>query len=334
MRSDSYFSLKFEDGRLVYIDQTGLPVFERFITTEDYKQVATSIKRLEIRGAPLIGVAAAYALAMSQKYGYSEESFTKAYKTLAATRPTAVNLFNALDRIMKLHDELPVAERKYEVFLDEAIAIHREDEEMCEAIALNWSKVFKKNSVVLTHCNTGKLATGGIGTAFGLIRRGFEAGKVAFIYADETRPLFQGLRLTSYELDKIGAPFKVITESTAGVLIRDGKIDLVITGADRIAANGDSANKLGTFTLSVLCKTYGVPFYIAAPSTTIDTSASGFSDIPIEERAPEELTRYLSAELAAIHLDSFNPSFDVTPAENITGIITEKGIFSYPYNFN
>ncbi len=333
MRSDKYFSLKFEEGKLVYIDQTSLPVFERLISTEDYRRVAASIKRLEIRGAPLIGVAAAYALALSQKNGYNEETFMSAFETLASTRPTAVNLFNALGRMKRLHDELPRSTRTYQNFLNEAIAIHREDEEMCEAIASNGKSIFKENSVVLTHCNTGKLATGGIGTAFGVIRRGFKAGKVAFVYADETRPLFQGLRLTSYELEKTGIPFKVITESTAGVLIRDGKIDIVITGADRIAANGDSANKLGTFTLSVICKVYGVPFYIAAPSTTIDVSASGFSDIPIEERAPSELTQYLSADLAAIHLDSFNPSFDVTPAENITGIITERGLFSYPYNF-
>lgn len=334
MRSDDYFSLKFEDDGLVYIDQTRLPASEHFIHTEDYKRVAESIKRLEIRGAPLIGVAAAYALALSQKKGYSEEHFYKVADTLASTRPTAVNLFNALDRMKKLHDDLPPDERSYKVFLNEAIAIHREDEEMCEAIAANWIKIFKANSVVLTHCNTGKLATGGIGTAFGVIRRGFEAGKVSFVYADETRPLFQGLRLTSYELGKTGIPFKVITESTAGVLIRDGKIDVVITGADRIASNGDSANKLGTFTLSVLCKVYGVPFYIAAPSTTIDRTAKGFSDIPIEERSPLELTQYLSDELAALPFDSFNPSFDVTPAENITGIITGQGVFSYPYNFS
>ncbi len=334
MRSDDYFSLKFEDDGLVYIDQTRLPASEHFIHTEDYKRVAESIKRLEIRGAPLIGVAAAYAVALAQKKGYSEEHFYKVADTLASTRPTAVNLFNALDRMKKLHDDLPPDERSYKVFLNEAIAIHREDEEMCEAIAANWIKIFKANSVVLTHCNTGKLAKGGIGTAFGVIRRGFEAGKVSFVYADETRPLFQGLRLTSYELGKTGIPFKVITESTAGVLIRDGKIDVVITGADRIASNGDSANKLGTFTLSVLCKVYGVPFYIAAPSTTIDRTAKGFLDIPIEERSPLELTQYLSDELAALPFDSFNPSFDVTPAENITGIITGQGVFNYPYNFS
>lgn len=334
MRSDDYFSLKFENDGLVYIDQTRLPASEHFIHTEDYKRVAESIKRLEIRGAPLIGVAAAYALALSQKQRYSAKHFAKVAASLAATRPTAVNLFNALNRMKKLHNDLPTAERSYDVFLNEAIAIHREDEEMCEAIAANWSKIFKASSVVLTHCNTGKLATGGIGTAFGVIRRGFEAGKVSFVYADETRPLFQGLRLTSYELGKTGIPFKVITESTAGVLIRDGKIDVVITGADRIASNGDSANKLGTFTLSVLCKAYDVPFYIAAPSTTIDPSAKGFADIPIEERSPLEVTQYLSEDLAALPFDSFNPSFDVTPAENITGIITEHGVFDYPYNFS
>lgn len=333
MRSDSYFSLKFTDGRLVFLDQTRLPFQEDYIHTENPNRIAEAIKRLEIRGAPLIGIAASYALALSVKYEYSDEVFDFNLKMLASTRPTAVNLFNCLERMNLFCRSLQPSQRNFENLLSEAIKIHREDEEMCEKIASNGDLIFERKSVILTHCNTGKLATGGIGTAFGVIMRGFEKGKVQFVYADETRPLFQGLRLTSYELSKNEIPFSVIPDSAAGVLIRDGKIDLVITGADRIASNGDSANKLGTFPLSVLCKQYGVPFYIAAPSTTIDLDAVGFCDIPIEERAASELVQYLSEEFSEFKSNSFNPSFDVTPSENISGIITESGIYRYPYSF-
>lgn len=333
MRSDNWFSLKYSNGEVVFLDQTKLPAVEDYIHTQSYLRIADAIKRLEIRGAPLIGVAAAYALALSVKEGYSEKIFYDSYHTLASTRPTAVNLFNCLNRMKSFCEDLPVDERNFQNLVTEAIAIHKEDELACETIAANGIQIFKSGSRVLTHCNTGKLATGGIGTAFGVILRGFESGLVEMVFADETRPLFQGLRLTSYELSKSSIPFKVIPDSAAGVLIRDGKVDLVITGADRIASNGDSANKLGTFTLSVLCKEYKIPFYIAAPSATVDLKAGGFVDIPIEERSSNELVQYLDPALGIENIDSFNPSFDVTPAENITGIITEKGFYKYPYNF-
>ncbi len=333
MKSDNWFSLKYLNGEVVFLDQTKLPAVEDYIQTQSYLRIAEAIKRLEIRGAPLIGIAAAYALALSVKEGYSETIFSDAFLTLTSTRPTAVNLFNCLNRMKDFCENLPPEERNFENLISEAIVIHKEDELACEEIASNGIQIFKSGSRVLTHCNTGKLATGGIGTAFGVILRGFEAGFVEVVYADETRPLFQGLRLTSYELTKSAIPFKVIPDSAAGVLIRDGKVDLVITGADRVASNGDSANKLGTFTLSVLCKEYGIPFYIAAPSSTIDLKAVGFVDIPIEERSAAELVQYLDPTLGLKNIDSFNPSFDVTPAENITGIITEKGFYKYPYNF-
>lgn len=333
MTSDNYFSLKFEGGYLVYLDQTRLPSIESYITTDDYKRVAESIKCLEIRGAPLIGIAAAYALALSQKEAYCEDVFNEAFSVLASTRPTAVNLFVALNRMKSLHDRLPEKDRNFGNFCREAMSIHREDELMCEAIAQNGADILPDDCTILTHCNTGKLATGGIGTAFGIIRRAFEQGKIKKVYADETRPLFQGLRLTSFELHKTGIPYTIITESTAGVLIRDKKINAVITGADRIARNGDAANKLGTFTLSVLCKHHGIPFFIAAPSTTIDLEAKDFSDIPIEERKGDELLRYLDETYSNQHFEAYNPSFDVTPAENIDGIITEKGVFRYPFSF-
>jgi methylthioribose-1-phosphate isomerase len=333
MKSDNWFSLKYLNGEVVFLDQTKLPAVEEYIHTQSYLRIADAIKRLEIRGAPLIGIAAAYAVALSVKEGYSDEKFNDSCLTLAATRPTAVNLFNCLNRMKFYSENLPLGERNFENLISEAIAIHKDDEIACEKIAENGIRIFKPGSVVLTHCNTGKLATGGIGTAFGVILHGFEAGLVQMVFADETRPLFQGLRLTSYELLKSNIPFKVIPDSSAGVLIRDGKVDLVITGADRIASNGDSANKLGTFTLSVLCKEYGIPFYIAAPSSTIDLKATGFNDIPIEERSSNELLQYLDPALGIEKIDSFNPSFDVTPAENITGIITEKGFYTYPYNF-
>jgi len=333
MRSDSYFSIKFQDGRLVFLDQTKLPSCEEYIHTDNPERVAEAIKRLEIRGAPLIGIAAAYALALSVKGGFSEQVFNSAFQLLSSTRPTAVNLFNCLQRMKQFCFDLPGEERNFDNLLSEAKRIHSEDEAMCEQIAENGLEIFNEGSTVLTHCNTGRLATGGIGTAFGVIQRGFENGLIKHVYADETRPLFQGLRLTSYELSKNGIPFSIIPDLAAGVLIRDGKIDLVITGADRIASNGDSANKLGTFTLSVLCKEYKVPFYIAAPSTTIDPAALGFSDIPIEERSPMELVQYLSSGFTSLNFNCFNPSFDITPAENITGIITEKGIFKFPFSF-
>lgn len=333
MKSDSWFSLRYLNGEVVFLDQTKLPAVEDYIHTQSYLHIAEAIKRLEIRGAPLIGIAAAYALALSVKEGYSDEKFKDSYLTLAATRPTAVNLFNCLNRMKVYCENLLPNERNFENLISEAILIHKEDELACEMITANGVRIFKPGSVVLTHCNTGKLATGGIGTAFGVIRRGFEAGLVDMVFADETRPLFQGLRLTSYELSKSNIPFKVIPDSAAGILIRDGKVDLVITGADRIASNGDSANKLGTFTLSVLCKQYGIPLYIAAPSSTIDLKATGFIDIPIEERSSNELVQYLDPVLGIGKIDSFNPSFDVTPAENISGIITERGFFTYPYNF-
>lgn len=334
MKSDNWFSLKYSDGEVVFLDQTKLPAVEDYVHTQSYLRIAEAIKRLEIRGAPLIGIAAAYALALSVKQGYSQQLFNDSYLSLASTRPTAVNLFNCLNRMRDFCENLPENKRNFENLILEAIAIHKEDEQACEAIAENGKKIFNSKSRVLTHCNTGKLATGGIGTAFGVILRGFEAGLVEMVFADETRPLFQGLRLTSYELSKSNIPFKVIPDSAAGVLIRDGKVDLVITGADRIASNGDSANKLGTFSLSVLCKTSGIPFYIAAPSSTIDFKAGGFEDIPIEERSSDELIQYLDPDLGLKNIDSFNPSFDVTPAENINGIITEKGFYTYPYNFS
>lgn len=333
MRSDNWFSLRFSNGEVVFLDQTKLPAVEDYVHTQSYLRIADAIKNLEIRGAPLIGIAAAYALALSAKESYSDELFEDAYLTLASTRPTAVNLFNSLNRMKLFCGNLSLEERNFQNLITEAIAIHNEDRLACESIAANGMQIFRKESRVLTHCNTGQLATGGIGTAFGVILRGFKAGLIDMVFADETRPLFQGLRLTSYELSKSNIPFKVIPDSAAGVLIRDGKVDLVVTGADRIASNGDSANKLGTFTLSVLCKTYGIPFYIAAPSSTIDHKAVGFVDIPIEERSSHELIQYLDPALEIKSIDSFNPSFDVTPAENISGIITEKGFYTYPYHF-
>lgn len=333
MRSDNWFSLKYLNGEVVFLDQTKLPAVENYIHTQSYLRIAEAIKRLEIRGAPLIGIAAAYALALSVKEHFSDKIFNDSYQTLSSTRPTAINLFNCLNRMKSFCENLPVNDRNFHNLISEAIVIHKEDELACESIALNGIRIFQSGGRVLTHCNTGKLATGGIGTAFGVILRGYEAGHVNVVFADETRPLFQGLRLTSYELSKSNIPFKVIPDSAAGVLIRDGKVDVVITGADRIASNGDSANKLGTFTLSVLCKTYGIPFYIAAPSSTIDLNATGFVDIPIEERSSHELIQYLDPALEIENIDSFNPSFDVTPAENITGIITEKGYYTYPYSF-
>jgi methylthioribose-1-phosphate isomerase len=285
MKQTDYFSVKFvqkdsfgENENLIFLDQTKLPLEENYVSTDNYERIAEAIERLEIRGAPLIGIAAAYALALSLKNNQSdsEKVFNLAYNRLARTRPTAVNLFQALDELKKEFENLPDKKNAFEILLSKAKEIHKKDEEYCVKIGRNGLALFKQKSNVLTHCNTGKLATGGIGTAFGIIKTAYENGLVNHVYADETRPLLQGLRLTAFELEKNSIPFTLQTDSSAAELMKQGKVDLVITGADRIALNGDSANKIGTYNLAILSNYHNIPFYIAAPSTTIDrTIATG-----------------------------------------------------------
>ena len=332
---NSYYSIKFIDDQLSFIDQTKLPLQEVYITTDDYERIAIAIERLELRGAPLIGIAAAFAIALSFK-NISEnhnEHFNKVYKRLASTRPTAVNLFYALDRMKKKFSLIQDYSVSYQTLIDEAVAIKDYEDFCSEKIAENGFKVFIKKSNVLTHCNTGALAAGGFGTAFAIIKKAFDEGYVNQVYADETRPLLQGLRLTSFELEKNGIPFTVQTDSMAAVLMQQNKIDLVITGADRIALNGDSANKVGTYNLAVLCNYHNIPFYIAAPSTTIDRKIPTGDEIEIEYRSGEEILSINGKQIANPEIKTFSPAFDVTPAHLIKGIITEEDIFFFPYNF-
>ncbi len=342
METDSYFSVKFqskgsagERDKLIYLDQTKLPLKENYIETDSYERISLAIERLEVRGAPLIGICAAYALALSLQgiKNHIEQEFDKAYERIKSTRPTAVNLFFGINQLKELFDSLDDKQNAYELLTNRAKKIHEEDIEFCNKIGFNGLSVFKNKSTVLTHCNTGKLATGGDGTAFNVIKTAFENHLVDFVYADETRPLLQGLRLTAYELDKCGIPFAIQSDSSAAILMEQKKVDLVITGADRIALNGDAANKIGTYSLALLAYHHDIPFYIAAPSTTIDRNIASGKEIEIEYRNKAELLSINNIEITLPKYEAFMPAFDVTPAHLITGIITEEGVFNFPYNF-
>ncbi|NWF90496.1 MAG: S-methyl-5-thioribose-1-phosphate isomerase [Ignavibacteriaceae bacterium] len=336
MKKSEYFALKFENDTLIFLDQTKLPFQETYIQTDDYKRIASAIERLEIRGAPAIGVAAAYGLALSIK-NCSRQSIESTFQTaldrLANTRPTAVNLFASLNEIRKTFIQNVTLPDVYSVLKECAVNLHNRDINNCEKIGKNGLAIFRKKSNVLTHCNTGKLATSGEGTAFNIIRLGFERGLVNHVYVDETRPLYQGLRLTAFELEKNEIPFSVQTDSMAAALMQQNKIDLVIVGADRIALNGDTANKIGTFNLAVLCNYHDIPFYVAAPSSSIDRTISSGKEIIIEYRKKSEVLSFNSFEIAPDYLDVFNPAFDVTPSHLIKGIITEDQVYLFPYNF-
>jgi methylthioribose-1-phosphate isomerase len=335
MMSD-FNSIEFRDDKLILIDQTKLPLKEEYINSSDYDRIAVSIERLEVRGAPAIGIAAAYALALGirEKTNNIEKEFEKVFNRLARTRPTAVNLFWALERLKSKFYQRQESDDIYSLLLNEAKAIHAKDIKMCDSIAENGLPIFKGKSVVLTHCNTGKLATGGGGTAFNVIRNAHQKGLVEHVYADETRPLLQGSRLTAFELSKAGIPFSMNTDSTAAFLMQKGMIDLVITGSDRIAANGDAANKIGTYNLAVLCKYHSVPFYIAAPTTTIDKNCKTGEDIKIEFRSKNELNSFRDTKITSDEYNVYSPAFDVTPNNLITGIITELDMHTPSYDFS
>lgn len=331
----NFQSIKLEEDKLILIDQTKLPLIEEYISTDDYERIAVAIERLEVRGAPAIGISAAYAIALAFKTEPKNrnEQFQIVYRRLAETRPTAVNLFWALNRMKNLFEANINEENIYKILKAEAILIHEEDIQMCESIGENGFQIFHKPSNVLTHCNTGKLATGGNGTAFSVLQHAFNNGMINHVYADETRPLLQGSRLTAFELEKGGIPFSINTDSTAAFLMQKGKVDLVITGADRIAINGDSANKIGTYNLAVLCRFHNIPFYIAAPTSTIDFSCKTGEDIEIEFRNKNEINSFRNVKITSDNYDVYSPAFDVTPAELIAGIITEEKLHSPPYKF-
>lgn len=333
MKTEEYFSLKFENDSLIFLDQTRLPLEEIYIATDDYNRIAEAIIKLEIRGAPAIGAAAAYALALSQKPNYKND-FYEAFSVLASTRPTAVNLFFAINQIKNVYEKNLNHSNIFELLVETANNIFFDDVKKCDMIGENGIKIFTKKSVVLTHCNTGRLATCGSGTTFSVILNGFKNDLVSFVYVDETRPLFQGLRLTAFELEKNNIPYSVICDSAAASIISKNYVDLIIVGADRIASNGDTANKIGTLSLAVLANYFNIPFFVAAPTTTIDYSIKSGNEINIEERNGNEIKFVKDIPIVPNNFNTINYAFDVTPAELITGIITEKEIFYYPYHFS
>lgn len=286
--------------------------------------VAESIRDMAVRGAPAIGIAAAYGMAIAAKNG---ENLIVADQLLRDSRPTAVNLFWALDRLQAL------SEQSSSALLAEAQLIEQEDLACNEAIGKNGADLIPHNARILTICNTGSLATSGHGTALGMIRTAHRDGKEILVYSAETRPRQQGLRLTAWELMKDGIPFKSIADNAAGSLMQAGQIDLVVAGADRIAANGDTANKIGTYSFAVLARHHGIPFCIAAPSSTLDPHIQTGAEIPIEERDPREITEIEGVSVAPGGCPVYNPAFDVTPGELISAIVTERGVFRPPYEF-
>ncbi len=329
-------TIQWTDAGVVMIDQTRLPLEEQYVTCATYRQVADAIKSMIIRGAPAIGVAAAMGVALGVEQASPERldsEFNTICDTLAATRPTAVNLFWAIERMKKLYCSLrgkPVDEIR-RALKQEALRVREEDIEICRAIGRNGAPLVPERKTVLTHCNAGALATAGYGTALGVIRAAVEAGRAIDVFADETRPFLQGARLTAWELQQDGIPCTLITDNMAGHFLKSGRIGCVVVGADRIAANGDVANKIGTYSVAVLAKENGVPFYVAAPISTLDLTLKTGDAIPIEQRPSTEVTSFFGAPVAPANIAVQNPAFDVTPARYITAIITERGVARAPF---
>jgi methylthioribose-1-phosphate isomerase len=315
---------------VVMIDQRLLPQQQVFVTCRTYQEVADAIKTMVIRGAPAIGVAAAMGVALGVR---QNADFETVCNTLAATRPTAVNLFWAIDRMRRLRASLEgespeaIAAR----MIEEAQQVRQEDIALCMAIGRHGAALVPDGKTVLTHCNAGALATAGYGTALGVIRAAVGAGKKIDVFADETRPFLQGARLTAWELQQDRIPTTLITDNMAGHFLRSGRIGCVVVGADRIASNGDVANKIGTYSVAVLAKENGVPFYVAAPVSTFDLTLASGDQIPIEQRPSSEVTHIFGVPVAPENIPVENPAFDVTPARYVTAIICEHGIAREPY---
>ncbi|MDI6600470.1 MAG: S-methyl-5-thioribose-1-phosphate isomerase [Thermoanaerobacteraceae bacterium] len=329
-------SLWFENDSLMIIDQTLLPGEFEIVKLKSCDEVAHAIKTLMVRGAPAIGVAAAYGLYLGIKDSDEmdiDEKLNRSYELLRSTRPTAVNLFWALERTKNaaIKARPDGADAAKAALLNEANEMADEDVETNRKIGEYGNALVKDGFNILTHCNAGALATVDYGTAVGVIRAAHESGKMVHVYADETRPLLQGARLTAWELKRDGIPVTLITDNMAGFLMKQGRIDMVVVGADRIARNGDTANKIGTYSVAVLAAKNNVPFYVAAPLSTIDMNLKNGSEIPIEERNHEEVTTIRGQRIAPEGIEVYNPAFDVTEAELIKGIITEKGIAYPPY---
>src|SRR5215471_435077 len=332
-------TLEWTESGVRFIDQRRLPTEEVYVTARNYLQVAEAIRNMTVRGAPAIGVAAAMGIALGMRGAEDadpaalKEKFEEIARTLAATRPTAVNLFWAIDRMRRRFEAsrtLSLQQIK-QALVTEAKAMYVEDIAACEALGRHGATLMPASGGVLTHCNAGALATCGYGTALGVIRAAIESGKQLHIFADETRPFLQGSRLTAWELMKDGIPTTVISDNMAGAMMSQGKVKAIVVGADRIAANGDVANKIGTYSVAVLAKEHGIPFYVAAPISTVDLECSDGSHIPIEQRNSKEVSHIAGKQMVPDGVEVENPAFDVTPSKYVAAIITEKGLVRAPY---
>ena len=330
--------IQWADGKLFLLDQTKLPTEEVTVSVTSYHAAAQAIREMRVRGAPAIGVTAAYAVVLASRelVSAAREDFLESLSAAAAhiknARPTAVNLHWAVERMMRAALSADDVDSIRDRLLAEALDIQEEDEAINRRMGGHGKDLMPEGGAVLTHCNTGALATSGFGTALGVIRAGWEDGKRFQVFNTETRPWLQGARLTSWEFQRLGIPATLLVDSAAGMLMRQGRIDCVITGADRIAANGDTANKIGTYSLAVLAKENGIPFYVAAPVSTVDLELASGDGIEIEERAQEEVTRFRGTPTAPEGIPAVNPSFDVTPHRYVSAIITEAGLAREPYS--
>ena len=332
-------TLEWTDSGVRFIDQTKLPTEEAYVICKTYGQVADAIRNMVVRGAPAIGVAAAMGIALGVKNSKAETvgelkpEFDRICEVMGDTRPTAVNLFWAIRRMREKFELLRVRSlpQLKQALIEEAQRMHAEDIAANQAMGRHGATLMPASGGVLTHCNAGALATCGYGTALGVIRAAVEQGKHIHVYADETRPFLQGSRLTAWELMKDGIPTTVISDNMAGAMMKQGKIGAIVVGADRIAANGDVANKIGTYMLAVLAKEHGIPFYVAAPFSTVDLDTPDGSSIPIEQRNPREVTHMAGKQMVPDGIGVENPAFDVTPAKYVSAIVTEKGIARAPY---
>ncbi len=329
--------IEFSQNKVIILDQTKLPQKTVYLKLNNYQEVIQAIKELKVRGAPAIGIAAAYGIALAAQkiMTKNKDNFlsqlNQIWDAFQASRPTAVNLFRTINRMKQVVQRDKDIDSIKEALLAEAKKIHQEEEEASKTLSQIGAQLIENGFTILTHCNTGSLATAGYGTALGIIKAAFKQGKLINVVITETRPLLQGARLTAWELIQEGIPATLITDSTAGYLMSQHKVSCVIVGADRVAANGDVANKIGTYTLAVLAIENGIPFYVAAPTTSIDLSLSSGDKIPIEERSPREVTNIHQIPIAPKGIKVYNPAFDVTPHFYITAIITEKGIITEPY---
>jgi len=323
-----------EDGRVRLLDQRRLPAEERWLTLSRWEEVAEAIRSLSIRGAPAIGIAAAYGMVLAAQENLAPGRLERASGALRAARPTAVNLGWALDRMLATFaarkDDEPAAVRA--ALLAEAQRIHADDVQANRRIGQLGAELLPEGCTALTICNTGALATGGYGTALGVIRAAHEQGKLELVYVCETRPVLQGARLTAWEILQEGIPFRLIVDSAAGALLARGGVDAVLVGADRIARNGDTANKIGTYTLAVLAHRHRIPFYAVAPTSTVDLAVATGAEIPIEERDEDEVLCLLDRRVAPPGAHAWNLAFDVAPADLITAIVTERGVIRAPYH--